>query len=84
LQHIDKFLNDTPSLDDDMLALLCRETGLDCDYIIKGETEEEILKNGAEHVIQVHDMKIEDIYLNTIPANFLCQTIPKLEAPIED
>jgi len=71
-------------LDDDMLALLCRETGLDCDYIIKGETEEEILKNGAEHVIQVHDMKVEDIYFNTIPANFLCQTIPKLEAPIED
>jgi predicted small metal-binding protein len=81
LQRIDKFLNDTPSLDDDMLALLCRETGLDCDYIIKGETEEEILKYGAEHIIQVHDMKEEDIYLNTIPANFLCQTIPKLEAP---
>jgi predicted small metal-binding protein len=60
LQRIDKFLNDTPSLDDDMLALLCRETGLDCDYIIKGETEEEILKNGAEHIIQVHNMKEED------------------------
>lgn len=62
-------------------ALLCRETGLDCDYIIKGETEEDILKNGTEHIIQVHDMKKEDIYFNTIPANFLCQTIPKLEAP---
>jgi predicted small metal-binding protein len=50
-----------------------------CDYIIKGETEEDTLKNGAEHAIQVHDMNADDIYLNRIPANFLCQTIPKLE-----
>jgi predicted small metal-binding protein len=62
-----------------MLTLVCRETGLDCDYIIKGETEEEILKNGAEHVTKVHRMRSEDIYLNIIPANFLCQTISKLE-----
>jgi len=56
-----------------MLTLACRETGLDCDYIIKGETEEDILKNGAEHAIQVHGMNADDIYLNRIPANFLCQ-----------
>jgi predicted small metal-binding protein len=62
-----------------MLTLVCRETGLDCDYIIKGETEEDILKNGAEHAIQVHGMNANDIYLNRIPANFLCQTIPKLD-----
>jgi predicted small metal-binding protein len=52
---------------------------LDCDYVIKGETEEEILKNGAEHVMKVHGMQSEDIYGNRIPANFLCQTISKLE-----
>jgi predicted small metal-binding protein len=63
-----------------MLTLLCRETGLDCDYIIKGETEEEFLKNGAEHVMKVHGMQSEDIYLDRIPANFLCQTISKLES----
>jgi len=62
-----------------MLRLACRETGLDCDYIIKGETEEDILKNGAEHATQVHGMNADDIYLNRIPANFLCQIIPKLE-----
>jgi predicted small metal-binding protein len=62
-----------------MLRLACRETGFDCDYIIKGETEEDILKNGAEHAIQVHGMNADDIYLNRIPANFLCQIIPKLE-----
>jgi predicted small metal-binding protein len=62
-----------------MLTLLCRETGMDCDYIIKGETEEEFLKNGAEHVMKVHRMQSEDIYFDRIPANFLCQTISKLE-----
>ena len=62
-----------------MLTLVCRGTGLDCDYIIKGETEEDILKNGAEHAIQVHGMNADDIYHNRIPANFLCQTIPKLD-----
>jgi len=61
-----------------MLTLRCRETGLDCDYIINGETEEEILKNGAEHAMRVHNVKSEDIYLNGIPTNFLCQTISKL------
>ena len=62
-----------------MLTLVCRGTGLDCDYIVKGETEEDILKNGAEHAIQVHGMNADDIYHNRIPANFLCQTIPKLD-----
>ena len=62
-----------------MLTLVCRETGLACDHIIKGETEEDILKNGAEHAIQVHGMRADDIYFNRIPANFLCQTIPKLD-----
>jgi predicted small metal-binding protein len=61
-----------------MLTLVCRDTGLDCDYIIEGETEDEILKNGAEHAMKVHGMKVEDIYLDRIPANFLCQTIGKL------
>jgi predicted small metal-binding protein len=62
-----------------MLTLLCRETGLDCDYVIQGETEEEILKNAAEHAIKVHGMQSEDIYLDRIPANCLCHSIPKLE-----
>jgi predicted small metal-binding protein len=61
-----------------MLTLVCRETGLNCDYVIKGDTEEDILKNGAEHAIQVHAMDADDIYVDRIPVNFLCQTIPKL------
>ena len=62
-----------------MLTLRCRETGLDCNYVIEGETEEEILINGAEHAMKVHSMKVEDIYLDKIPVNFLCQTIGKLQ-----
>ena len=30
-----------------MYVLICRESGLDCDFVIKGETKEEFLKNGA-------------------------------------
>lgn len=56
----------------------CRETGLDCDYIIKGETREEILKIGAEHVINAHGMKAEDIFFQDIPCNFLCHTLSNI------
>jgi predicted small metal-binding protein len=30
-----------------MYILVCRETGLDCDLVIKGETKEELLRNGT-------------------------------------
>ena len=44
-----------------MKTLSCREAGFDCDYVVKGETEEEIFKNGAQHAMQDHGMKEEDI-----------------------
>ena len=47
--------------------------------ISSGETQEKMLRNGAEHAIQVHGMNSDDIYLNRIHANFLSQTIPKIE-----
>jgi predicted small metal-binding protein len=62
-----------------MKTLACRDIGYSRDYVARGETEEDLLKNGAEHAIQVHGMNADDIYLNRIPANFLCQSIPKLE-----
>lgn len=55
--------------------------GLDCDFIIEGETEEEILRKGADHAIKVHDLKAEDIFFEQIPCNFLCQTLNKLSNP---
>ncbi len=61
-----------------MFVLVCRETGLDCDYIIKGETKEEFLENGAEHAIDQHGMNADDIYSDKIPVNFLCHSLSKI------
>ena len=61
-----------------LLSLICRETGLDCDYVIEGETEQEILSKGADHAIKVHGLKAKDIFLEYTPCNFLCQTLSKL------
>jgi len=45
-----------------MLSLACRDAGVkDCDYVAKGETEDELWKDGTEHVIKVHGMKAEDV-----------------------
>ena len=44
-----------------MYVLVCRETGLDCDFIIKGE-------------IQKHGINANDIYLNDTPVNLLCHS----------
>ena len=39
----------------------CREAGFQCDYIVRGQNEEEVMKNGADHAIKEHGMKPEDI-----------------------
>ncbi len=57
-----------------MYILVCRESGLDCDFVIEGETMEEFLKNGVDHAIQKHGMRAEDLYLKDIPANLLCHS----------
>ena len=44
-----------------MLTGSCREVGMDCDYVCKGETEEEIMKNAEQHAVQDHHYKAEDI-----------------------
>ena len=36
-----------------MKTVSCREAGFDCDHIVKGETEEEVMKNGAEHAMKL-------------------------------
>jgi predicted small metal-binding protein len=57
-----------------MYVLVCRESGLDCDFVIKGKTKEEFLKNGADHAMQKHGIHAEDIYFNDIPVNQLCHS----------
>ena len=45
-----------------MKTISCREVGLfDCDHVVEGQTEDEVLKRGAEHAIKVHGMKEEVI-----------------------
>jgi predicted small metal-binding protein len=34
---------------------------LGCDYVAKGETEEELWRDGTEHLIKAHGVKAEDI-----------------------
>jgi predicted small metal-binding protein len=38
-------------------VLRCRDAGVDCDFVARGETVEEILQKAAEHGREDHDMK---------------------------
>jgi predicted small metal-binding protein len=38
-------------------VLRCRDVGMECDFVARAETEEEILKQAAEHAETVHNMK---------------------------
>ena len=47
-----------------MLSLACRDTAarvIECDYVAKGMTEEELWRDGTEHIVKAYGMKIEDI-----------------------
>jgi predicted small metal-binding protein len=42
-----------------MFSLACRDTGakvIECDYVARGMTEEELWKDGTEHIVKVHGM----------------------------
>jgi predicted small metal-binding protein len=62
-----------------MIKLSCKESGLDCDYIVEGRTEYEVLERISEHAINIHHMREEDIYDEEhVPVAFLCQAIGKM------
>jgi predicted small metal-binding protein len=61
-----------------MFVLACRETGLNCDFVVRGNTRKEFLKNGADHFINQHGMDAKEIYWDEIPVNFLCQSFSKV------
>ena len=44
-----------------MLTVSCREVGMDCDYVCRGETEQEIMKNAEEHAMRDHGFKPRDL-----------------------
>jgi AhpD family alkylhydroperoxidase len=37
--------------------LRCRDVGADCDYVVRGKTEEEIFRKASEHAKKSHGMK---------------------------
>lgn len=53
----------------------CREAGFNCDYIVKGETDEEILNNSQQHAMSAHGMKV---------GTFTTQYKDKLKGLIKD
>ena len=44
-----------------MLTVSCREVGCDCDFVAKGETEEDLMKDAGQHAVKDHGYKEEDI-----------------------
>ena len=42
-------------------TLACRDSGVDCDFVARGETEEEVLANGTAHVKEVHGYTDEQL-----------------------
>ena len=34
----------------------CRDVGVDCDFVMRGETTEDILRQAAEHARSAHNM----------------------------
>lgn len=38
-------------------VLRCRDVGFDCDFEVRAQTEEELLKQAADHARTVHEMK---------------------------
>ena len=44
-----------------MHTISCRDVGRDCDCLVQGETEEELMKNAPEHAVKDHGYKEEEI-----------------------
>ena len=44
-----------------MKRLTCRDAGLDCDFVMNGSTEEEVLNKANDHAWKVHAIKPEEM-----------------------
>ena len=50
----------TIDTDISMMTVSCRDVGVDCDYVAKGETEEEIMRDAGEHAVRDHGYNKEE------------------------
>ena len=41
-----------------MKTLHCRDAGFDCNGVIRANTEEEVLKQAAQHALEVHSVTV--------------------------
>ncbi len=37
-------------------VLRCKDIGMDCDFEVRAETEDEVLEQAAQHAAQVHEI----------------------------
>ena len=44
-----------------MKAVACRDLGSNCDYIVRGETVDEVIAGMEKHGIEVHKMTEEQV-----------------------
>jgi len=52
-------------------VLRCRDVGIDCDFVARADSEEEILKKAAEHAAATHAAATHD--MKEIPEEVLSQ-----------
>lgn len=46
---------------DIMYTISCKDVGVDCDHVCKGETEEELMEKAKQHAIQDNHFSEEEI-----------------------
>lgn len=44
-----------------MMTLACRDMGMDCDYVAKGENWDAMMEDMKGHVMSVHNMSEDDM-----------------------
>jgi predicted small metal-binding protein len=56
-----------------MPTIACRDVGQPCDCVLSGETEEELLKRAAEHAVNDHGYKEQEIMTPEMQQNIKSQ-----------
>ena len=44
-----------------MKQVLCEQVGFSCDYVIVGETEEDVMRKAVEHIWENHAIKPDEM-----------------------
>lgn len=52
-----------------MLGVQCREVGTRCNFVGRGQTEEELLMQLVGHLVKVHHLSIEDVMTPEVREN---------------